>query len=189
MNDPDQPTDTSGRQAQQAEPAAPGPLQLARWLWIASTVLGVVRSMVQLSDRPRLISELRKAAPQLTQDQIDDAANSGVLFALILSGLILALYVVLSNRMLQGRRWARNVMVALSGISVFGTMFTLITVAAVGMRQTVELTGGVRVDALDIVFTAVILLLDAAVLVLLFHRDSNRFFTAARTPRRGADGA
>jgi hypothetical protein len=169
----------------------PRPLQLARWVWIASTLVGVARSMVQLADRELLVTELRRQAPQLPQDQVDAAVNSGVLFTLLFSMVIFVIYVMVANRMVRGRRWARLVMTLLCAVSVVGTGFTLLGVASMGMARTTQLTG-VQVDAWDLLFSLVILVLDISVLVLLNHPESRRFFRSvppgpAARPTTGAD--
>jgi hypothetical protein len=181
VNQHDQPggVDAFGRKIPAADPAAPRPLQVARWLWIASTGTGLARSFVQLGDRETLIRELHREAPELSQDQLDSAASSGILFTLLLSFVVFGLYVMLANRMIQGRQWARVVMTVLASISVVGTLFTLIGIAAVGPETITRITG-VRVDMLDVAFSAVLVVLDSAALALLYQPASNRFFRDAR---------
>lgn len=192
MSEPDRPdqVDAFGRRVTQSEVTPPKQLQLARWLWIASTAVGIGRSMLQLGDRQLLVTELRKGAPALPQDQVDAAVNSAVLLMLLFSAAIGVLYVLLSNRMVQGRRWARIVMTVLCSVSVVGTAFTLVGVASMGMTQTSELAQ-VPVDGWDLLFSAVILVLDVGALVLMHHPESNRYFQSVprRTRAQRANGA
>ncbi len=184
MTDPVQQDSPGKEQRTESGPMVPRLLEIARWLWVASVLVGFVRSYVQLSDRGMLVSELHKAAPELSQKQIDSAANSGVMFSLVFSLAILGVYVLFSTRMVQGRGWARRVLAALGGLSVLGTVITLLAVATLGMAATTEMTG-VRVEPLDLAFSVIVLILDAAALVAMFHPSSNRYFTeiAARGMR------
>lgn len=177
--------DAFGRKVPADKLAVPRHLVLARWLWIASTVAGLLRSFIQLSDRGMLISELHRQAPQLAQDQLDAAANSGILFTLVMSLAVFGIYLMLANRMVQGRNWARVLMTVLGALSVLGTLFTLIGVVAIGPDAIMRATG-VRVDIVDTVFSVIVVGLDASVLALLYRPDSNRFFRDAANLRRAA---
>ncbi len=164
--------DASGSEGQ---PPAPRMLELARWLWIAAAVLELVRSLWQLADRERLIKDLHNAAPQLNQQQLDAAANNGVLITLLFAAAMIVVYAGLSTRMLQGRNWARVVLAVFGGFSVFGTLVTLLTLAVLGRAEVVRLVGA-DIAPLDIVFSVFVTLLHAGALVLMFLPDSNRFY-------------
>jgi hypothetical protein len=173
-----------------SELTVPRQLQIARWLWIASTLVGFARSLVQLSDRRLLISELREQAPQVPQEQLDSAVNGGVLFMIVVWSAVLAVYAMLSTRMVQGRNWARILLLVLGGLSVAGTAFTLILVGAMGTATMTAMTG-VRVDAWETMFGVITVAMDATAMVLMVHPNSNRFFRdVARlpTPERGHSG-
>ena len=64
-------------------PPLPAPLNIARWLWIAAALLGLVRAYVRLSDRRALATELRTALPDLSQTQLDDQINALIMFDLL----------------------------------------------------------------------------------------------------------
>ncbi|RCW46896.1 hypothetical protein DFQ14_101236 [Halopolyspora algeriensis] len=160
-------------------PTPPQWVQLAWWLWLASVVVGLVRTVVQLSDRRMLIDRLRQVQPELSQSEVDAAANTGIMFALLLGLLIAGAFVLLANRMAQGRNWARIVILVFAAFNVVSTVFTLFGLAVLGSTVTVQDTT-VQVDAWNIVFSLVIGALDAAVLVLLLRPDVNTFFREAR---------
>lgn len=170
--------DASGRAEPSGKPVAPRQVSLAWWFWIASTVVGVVRAVVQLSDRRMLIEQMRRTAPDLSQSEVDAAASSATLLTLLLALTIAAVYVLLANRMVQGRNWARIVMVALAALSAVGAVLMLFGMATLG--STVSMQGmSVSVDALNVVFSLIVAALDAAVLALVLHPDANRFFREA----------
>lgn len=170
-------------------PVPPQWVQRARWLWIASVVVWFARTLAQLGDRRMLIDQLREVQPELSQSEVDAAANTGILFALLLGLLIAAGLVLLANRMVQGRNWARIVILVLAAFSVISTLLTLFGLAVLGSSV------GVQVDALNVVLGLVVGVLDAAVLVLLLRPEANRFFREAtrwfherKTGRTGGRG-
>jgi hypothetical protein len=169
------PTDAFGRRIPDSEVTAPRSVQLARWLWIGSTLVGLARSLVKLGDRATLLSELRKMQPELSQQELDTATSSGILFSIVFSLAIVAIFVLLANRMAQGRNWARVVMTVIGGLSVVGTTLSLIVVALLGPSLTTQLAG-VPIGAVDLMFGVVVIALDASTLVLMFRPDSNRYF-------------
>lgn len=154
------------------DPTVPVPRQvdLARWLWIASAVVGFAGSLIVLSDRSALVSALRKTAPQMPQQQVDKLTNIDILSTIISSLAVLALFVALATRMVRGRQWARMVISVLSMLSLVVGAGTLVP-------------AGDRAPAIDspmapvdMVLTVVLAAMYLAVLVLLFHPVSNRFF-------------
>ncbi|GLZ30702.1 hypothetical protein Lesp02_28910 [Lentzea sp. NBRC 105346] len=91
---------------------------MARWLWIVSALVSLVQVMVELADRERLVAEIRKREPALSQDDVDVAVQGGMVFTLLIVGVIVLLYVKAANRMAQGRNWARVVLTLVGGASV-----------------------------------------------------------------------
>lgn len=171
--------DQFGNPAPEPKPTAPRPLQLARVLWIVAVLVGFVRSYVQLSDRSWLINEVHRGDPGLSQTQVDAAANAGILSTLLLSLASLSVYVLLSTRMVQGFNWARIVLTVLGGLSMIGSLVTLLAILAVGADQLSRMTG-VDVGVSQLVFGVAILGVDAAAIVMMFQPESNRFFREAR---------
>ncbi len=180
MTEPPQRTDAFGRPVRETPPTPPRPLLLARRVWIASVLVGFVHSFVKLADRTSLIEELHRIQPQLDQVQLDSAANSGIMFTLVFSLLSLAVYVLLSNRMVQGHNWARVVLTVFGGLSSFFTLISLVTVSMLGSELITRLTG-TSPGAVDMGFSAVVMVLEVAALVLMYRPESNRYFTAVRS--------
>lgn len=170
--------DPVGGNSRSGMPTPPQRVRLAWWLWLASIVVGFIRTVVSLSDRRMLIEQMQQVAPELSQSELDDAANSGIMFALLLALVTAAVYVLVANRMVQGRNWARIVVVVLATFSVVRAVLMLFGLATLGSTVTMQGTS-VQVGALDIVFSLVVAGLDAAVLVLVLHPEATRFFREA----------
>lgn len=174
------PADALGRRQDPPEDPAPQPVRIARWLWIAATLVGLVRSFVQLSDRRSLTAELAAQMPQWSQEQVDSAVNGTIMSVLLLSGAIVALYWALAARLLQGRNWARVVVAFVAGLRSLSTAFVVVALAAYG-AETLGRMSGVPLGPTEIAFSLVTAVLDVAVLVLLFLPESQRHFRAGRS--------
>ena len=172
--------DTSG--VEENKPQPPRFLLISRMLWIVAALVSALRTIWQLADREALIDVLHKAQPDLPQDQIDAAANSGILFALLLQALILLVVVRLTNRLLQGRNWVRVVLSIYGAGYVVLTLLSVLTLAALGSDAVEQLTAQ-PLTLSQVLFSVVIMLLEAAAVVLLFHPSVNRYFHATNRPR------
>ncbi|MBA8827158.1 hypothetical protein FHX42_004542 [Saccharopolyspora lacisalsi] len=171
--------DVFGRPAPSAGPEPPQQVLLARWAWIAGLVVWLVRSVIQLTDRRMLVDQLRRMAPELTQSEVDAAANSATLFSLLLALSIGAVGLMLVRRMLWGRNWARILITVVTAFSVVSTALALVGIATLGPAVPV------RVDVVNILLSVVVAGISVAVLVLLWHPASNRYFRAAAVARGG----
>lgn len=182
--DRQEPVDAFGRPQHPEAPEVPRVLGLAWWLWISATVVGFVRAVVQLMDRGMLISQVSRAAPELSQSEVDAAVNGGIMLTLLVSLGLAAVYVLLANRLLQGRNWARMVVSLVAAFGVLGTVLAMFGMATLGSSVTVQGTT-VQLGFLDVVFSLVVAALDAAALALTWHPDSNRYFQrVAAMPRQ-----
>ncbi|GAA3638871.1 hypothetical protein C8D88_101208 [Lentzea atacamensis] len=151
-----------------AGPLTPAPvpklINVARWLWIASAGIGVVRFVAQLFDRETLIAEARRQNPALGQDQIDAGVNGGILFGLLIATAIVLAYTRLANTMARGRNWARIVLTVLGAASVAFGLFRLV---ASGSGIAADL--GVAMQPVDLAVTVVTTALDATAIVLMYR--------------------
>ncbi len=156
---------------------APPPLvNLSRWLWIASAVVGLGRFLVQLADREMLIGELRKQQPGLSQDELDAAATGGVVFGLLLGGLLVLVYALLANRMAGGRNWARVVLTVFGGAGIFlGVTRTFVVVSGAAAAF------GLVISTVDVVFGLITMVVDAAALVLMYLPSVSGYFRSQRS--------
>ncbi|MDX8055298.1 hypothetical protein SK571_38490 [Lentzea sp. BCCO 10_0798] len=139
-------------------------VDVARWLWIASACVGMLRFLEQLLDREMLVAEVRRQNPALGQDQIDASVDGGVLFGLLIAVALLVAYTRLANAMARGRNWARIVLTVLGGASVAFGLFRLV---AWGSGFAAQL--GVEMRPVDLAVTAVTTVLDASAIVLMYR--------------------
>lgn len=175
--------DAFGRAVSPEKPSPPRRVVLARWLWIAGTALWIVRAVLQLADRRMLIDQLRRMAPELSQSEVDAAANSGILLSLVFALLIGAVGLLLAQRMLEGRNWARVLVTVVTAFSVVSTALMLVGLATAGSTLRVE-GSVVRIDPVNILLSVVVAGISAAVLISLWHPESTSYFhQAARRAR------
>ncbi len=156
-----------------APPPVPKLVNAARWLWISSALLGMVRFVVELFDRETLVAEARRQNPEMGQDQIDAGVNGGILFGLLVVTAVLLAYTRLANAMARGRNWARIVLTVLGAASVLFGLFRVVAWAG-GIAAEV----GVVLRPVDLVVTVVTAGLDATAIVLMW-RASAHFRTRA----------
>ncbi|MGM1062559.1 hypothetical protein [Saccharothrix sp. Mg75] len=157
-------------------PAPPKRVDLARWLFILSALVGAARFVVQLGDREMLIGELRARQPGLGQDELDAAATGGVVFGLLLVFGVLLLYVLLANRVASGRNWARIALTVLAAGGAFLGVIRLLAVAT-GFASAF----GLAVDPLDLAFGTVTMIIDVVAVVLVFSPSVSGHFRSVRT--------
>ena len=162
---------------QPRQPEAPRFVQYARWLWIASAALGFLRSMVQVSDREALVSGLHAQMPQWTQVQVDSAVNGTIMSVLVLAGAVVALYWALGARLVQGKNWARVVVVLIGGLRTVSTVFVLLALSVLGAEALGRMSG-VPLGPTEIGFSLATAVVDVSVLVLLFLPESREHFRA-----------
>ncbi|MDI2031204.1 hypothetical protein QFW96_21425 [Saccharopolyspora sp. TS4A08] len=183
MTGVEQQVDAFGRPVKQPEPPQPPrALQIARWLWVASVLVGVVQAFIQLLDRERLIGELRQLQPEMTQTDLDAAANSGIMFTFMFKALTLMVYVLLSRRVLEARNWARVTLTVFGAFGVLNAVITVLTVSLVGPELIEQLTG-MAVGGSDVVFAVLVAAVEAAAIVYMYRPESNRFVRENRGHR------
>ncbi|GLY53862.1 hypothetical protein [Lentzea sp. NBRC 102530] len=139
-------------------------IDVARWLWIASACVGMLRFVAQLFDREMLVAEVRRQNPAMGQDQIDAGVNGGVLFGLLIATAVLIAYTRFANAMARGRNWARILLTVLGGASVAFGLFRLgawVSGAAAAL--------GVEMRPVDLAVTFVTTVLDASAIVLMYR--------------------
>ncbi|GAB2995844.1 hypothetical protein [Saccharothrix stipae] len=177
------PTPARARKPKAPKPTPPKLVDLARWLFILSAVIGMARFMVQLSDRQMLIGWLRaeqsrpgSTQPKLGQDELDAVVTGGITFGLLLAAGVVLVYTLLANRMAHGRNWARVLLTVLAGI---GIVVGVLRLVAVGSGFTAA--SGLSVSGVDLAFGVVTMLVDAAAVVLVFQTSVAGYFRSVRT--------
>jgi hypothetical protein len=158
------------------KPTPPKLIDLARWLFILSAVVGMARFLVQLSDREMLIDQLRTQQPNLGQDELDAAATGGVMFGLLLGACLVLVYTLLANRMASGRNWAR---IVLTVLAVGGIFFGVVRLIAVGSGFAAAF--GLVVSPIDLAFGVVTMIIDGVAVVLMYLTSVSGYFRSVRS--------
>lgn len=158
------------------KPTPPKLIDLARWLFILSAVVGTGRFLYQLSDREMLIRELRVQQPALGQDELDAAATGGVVFGLLMAFALVLGYTLLANRMASGRNWAR---VVLTVVAVAGIFFGAVRLIAVGSG--VAAAFGLVVGPVDLVLSVITMIIDTVAVVLMYLSSVSGYFRSVRS--------
>ncbi|HEX6346441.1 hypothetical protein [Umezawaea sp.] len=162
------------RPAKAEHPQPPKLVDLARWLWIGSAVLGSVAFLLELTSSDLLLDELRKAQPDLGQSELDGAMSAAVMFSLLACGVLVLIHATIANRMARGRNWARILITVFgAGGIIIGLMRLLVVVS--GLASAFEQT----VSPVNLAFSLVTMAMDAAVLVLVFQPSVAGHFRSA----------
>jgi hypothetical protein len=146
--------------------APPREVVWATYAMYASIALSLINLIVTLADSSGYKDAIRDADPNRTVD-VDAVYTAAVVFAVIVTLLIAALYVFLAINLRKGKNWARIVTWVVVGI------FTLLGLIGLGS----DAPGIARLLGI------LVLLTNAATLVLLAMRPSNQFFAAMRQPQ------
>jgi hypothetical protein len=154
------------------QPGRPAPtppktvVQATRAMY-AAIVISLLSLVFTLSDSEGYKDVLRDANTEGTDIDVDALYTGVVIFAVVLTLLIAALYVFLAINILKGRNWAR-----ITAWVVIG-LFALIGLLG--------LTGDAPAAAR--ILGVLLLLANIATIVLLALRPSNEFFAASKGPR------
>lgn len=181
----EQRVDAFGSPVREEPPSPPEWLVKSRWMWIAAMVLGLLASAVQLADREALVTEIRERSPELSQQEVDSATNSGIVFTLLVSALTLMVVLLLTARMLQGVNWTRVVLSGWAGIEAFAMVVTMIGLGVLG-RGTLEQLAGRSVGVLELLLQIAITGLQIAAVVLMWRPEVNEHFRQVRIRSRRA---
>jgi hypothetical protein len=155
-----------GTQPTGANLAPPREVIWATYAMYAAIALSLINLIVTLADSTGYKDAIRDADPNRTVD-VDAVYTAAVVFAVVVTLLIAALYVFLAINLRKGKNWARIVTWIVVGI------FTLLGLIGLGG----DVPGIARLLGI------LVLLANASTLVLLALRPSNQFFAAMRQPR------
>ena len=152
----------------------PRAVDVARWLWITSALLSAVRTYLVLADRQGLRDQVTAAEPTLPMQQVEAVVNGEIILAVLISAAIIGLYVLVANKMLAGRPWARVL------LTFFGVIFVLLGgLGMAGVADGLAATQGLSVDPAEVALSAVSLVVEVAALVAMWLPPSNAYFRAA----------
>ena len=150
---------------------APRSVDVARWLWVAGALLSGVRSLLVLADRQGLRDQVRAVDQTLTPQQVEAAVNGEIVLGILFAAVVVALYVLVANKMRGGRAWARVL------LTFFGGIFVVLGgLGLVGVANGVAAVEGMTVDPTEVALSALGLVVDVAALVAMWLPPSNDYF-------------
>ncbi len=153
--------------------ARPKEVQISFGLWMTSVVIGVISSVVFVSQfdtfRGMVLEEARRQMQgqdgALDESQLDAIVTGGFLAALAIILIITLLQLVFAFFMRKGRNWARIVLAVIGGILVL-----------FGLPSLVGVSGG------QLLLTLVSMLVVLGAIITMFLPGANPWF---RTPLPG----
>jgi hypothetical protein len=155
----------------------PRSVDTARWLWVAAGLLSAVRSYLSLADRQGLRDQVHAVDPTLTMQQVEAAVNGEIILGVLFSAAVVALYVLVANRMRAGKGWARVL------LTVFGGIFVLFgALGLIGVGSGLAAAMGMAVDPVQVLLSVAGLAVEAAALVAMWLPTAGRYFREA-SPR------
>lgn len=152
-------------------PAAPvaAPPEVVRvvQLMFLRVALGILNTLLAFASADSIKDSIRDNDPNLSPDQVDSAFAVAVGVTVFFGLVFAVLYVLLAIQVRKGKNWARIVTWVLAGLGVLGGLLGL-------LGNSTGLEKGLGV---------IILLVDAAIIVLLAMKPANEYFAARKAPR------
>jgi hypothetical protein len=139
---------------------APQPVQLAVKLIFGVVALSVLSLVILFAQMGTIRDQVRAADAGLTDAQIDAAVTTTVVVAVFFGLVFAALYLWLAFMIRRGANWAR---ITLTVLFILGILFGL-----------VGITG--NSPAISKVISVINLVLEIAILVLMWRRESSEYF-------------
>lgn len=150
-----------------ADVTAPKEVIQATQLMFVRVAIGLISAIITFASGDAIKTSIRDRDPSLSTDQINSAYAVGVVVAVIFGVIFAALYVLLAIQVRKGKNWARIVTWVLAGLGVLSGLLGLFG------------TG----TGLEKIIAVLLLLVDAAIIVLLTRKPANQYFTAMKGPR------
>lgn len=123
----------SAEMGQATAPPRPGTIEGAFWAFIAAPVIGLIGGLMVFGNRDEIATTLRDSNRQrggnLTDAQIDQAANITMITALVVAVVIAALYLLFAFKLRAGRNWARIVLTVLAALQLISVLTGQSTIA------------------------------------------------------------
>ena len=158
-----QPYPSTGKPVEPDRPPAPQSVLNAVKLMYAGAAVSafslIVSLIIPLADVAGTKASLKRAHPSLTASQVDQAFNIGIAVAFVSGVIGTALWLWMARENGQGQSWARILSTVLFGVSRLSLFATLNAPSVLG-----------------VVFAALIWIIGAGAVFLLWRRESTEFF-------------
>lgn len=146
---------------------APQEVIRATQLMFVRVAIGLISAIITFASGDAIKTSIRDRDPSLSTDQIDSAYRVGVAVAVVFGLIFAVLYILLAIQVRKGKNWARIVTWVLAGLGVLSGLLGLFG------------TG----TGLEKAIAVLLLLVDAAIIVLLTRKPANEYFSAMKGPR------
>lgn len=168
MNTPETPSAGPWGEPESWQPTAeateqPQTIRTAVRLMYVGAALSALYIIFAFIQRDELRDQIRDSDDSLTADELDTAVTIGLTFIVVFGLIGIGLWLWMAAMNGQGKVWARIVATVLGGLNI---LFTLLGFA------------GGQLTPLGIVVSIVSLVLSAAILILLYRPESNRYYEA-----------
>ena len=150
-----------------ADVTAPKEVIQATQLMFIRVAIGLISAIITFASGDAIKTSIRDRDPSLSTDQINSAYAVGVVVAVVFGVIFAALYILLAIQVRKGKNWARIVTWVLAGLGVLSGLLGLFG------------TG----TGLEKIIAVLLLLVDAAIIVLLTRKPANEYFSAMKAPR------
>lgn len=154
--------------AESPRPARPREIDWATALLLATAVLGLITTAIQLADKSGMLQAIRQAQPNRSEQQVQDSYYTARKFSIALCLVLFVLYVLLVLQLQRGRNWARILVTVLLAIGVISGLASVSEPATAADKT----LGGLG------------LVIDIAVLILLYRRPAADYFRSRAAPFR-----
>lgn len=159
------------------KPPRPSSVSTAVKLMYAGAVVTVLSVLLTLTlgredMRSSTEESLRNSGQSVTPEVVDSAVLVGVVFAIVFSLVVVAIWVLMAVFNGKGHNWARITATVLAGINVLFTLASLLGSSMMG-------GGG---STLSMIFSIISLVLAIVIVVLLWKRESSAFFSPQTQP-------
>jgi ABC-type uncharacterized transport system permease subunit len=102
-----------------SKPAVPTTITTSFYCYLASTVVSVVSALLLLGSKDTIADRLRSSNTSgLTENQINQAAQIGLVIAVVVALLFALIYLWLAFKLRAGRNWARITLTVLTALQV-----------------------------------------------------------------------
>lgn len=158
--------------------AKPQPVSLAEKLMYAGGALSILSAILSFAVggtdavRTQIEEQLEAAGMSASSAEVDAAMQAGLITGLVSSVIIAGIWFLLGYFNGKGKGWARIIATILGVINVLTTVLALV--------GTSMLPGAATGGALNLILSVVGALLAAAIVFLLWKKESTAYFKATR---------
>ncbi|WP_151524764.1 hypothetical protein [Serinicoccus kebangsaanensis] len=171
------PSYDTGGAAPSAPVAKPGPVGLAEKLMYAGGAISLIGALLSLTGnqdavRQQVQEQLESMGQEATPEAVDSAVALGTTFGLVFGVIFAGLWFLIGFFNGKGKGWARIVATILGALNVISFV--------VGLAGTSMMPGATGGGALNLIVSLISAAIAAAVIFLLWRKESSAYFASTR---------